>query len=200
MGEPTQLPTTDVASPEVTPAVPSYGAKEKHSRAFSFVSVLFLLMILIAGIMTYLWYNQQQIANGYQADITALQSEKGQLQASIDKLKKQNANLGNAVVDQVANNSAEKSDKELLVASVKAYVHAQAASANSTVEVDTINYKTGATIVLVPYTAKNPTGGQGGCIVKKSDAAWVVIACGQGLPDQATLTLFGIPSSFRTSL
>ncbi|MEO5691278.1 MAG: hypothetical protein ABIQ64_03780 [Candidatus Saccharimonadales bacterium] len=56
--------------------------KEKHSKAFSFVSVLFLLTLLGAGVMTYLWYNQS-------ADVESLNNEISQLKSEQALLKKQ---------------------------------------------------------------------------------------------------------------
>lgn len=198
MEGPTQLSATDTKTEGVS--AQQYVMKEKRSRALPVVSVMFLLMTLVAGAMTYLWYGQQQAASAYQTDIASLKSERSQLQTNIDTLKKQDANLAeNTVVDQATKDSASKSDQQLIADSIEAYVHAQTAYASSTVEVNTINYKAGATVVLVPYTTKNPIGGLG-CIVKKSDSVWVVVSCGQGMPDQQVLTAFGIPSNFSGSL
>lgn len=72
--ESTQPRPVDARSPQ--PPV------KKHSRAFSFVSILFLLTILGAGVMTYLWYNQR-------LDSDSLNNELSQAKAEISTLQKQ---------------------------------------------------------------------------------------------------------------
>ena len=115
MDEPTPTQVTQSTTPSPTSVV-----KEKHSRAFSFVSVLFLLTLLGAGVMAYLWYNQKADVDQLNNEVASAKSGQVTLQAQIDKLKKQNANLGNAVVDTVANGTTVKSDDDVIKATVTA--------------------------------------------------------------------------------
>ena len=72
--------------------------KEKHSRAFSFVSILFLLTLLGAGVMTYMWYNQATEVESLNKEITQLKSEQ-------EVLKKQAASgtpMGSDLKDESA--------------------------------------------------------------------------------------------------
>ena len=89
-----------------------------------------------------------------------------------------------------------KTDKEHVTEVVTAYAHAYKAWEKSSVAVDTANINDSSVAALVSFTTTEPDGGMG-CIVKKipADNTWVVISCGQGLPDQVVLDNFGIPSN-----
>ncbi len=183
--QPSTSPASDAAKPVLD--VP----KEKHSRAFSFVSMLFLVMLLVAGIMSYLWYGQSQQASGYQNDISSLRKETESLRTTIAALKKQNANLGDAVVDQVANGTATQTDDEAIRAVVGARVHAYKDGADDKFTITYVKKE-------VPFArvgvSVEPAGGYA-CWLKKADDIWLVLFCGQAPPLQAELDIWGVPSS-----
>lgn len=182
--------TTPITTPSSVPL-----EKEKHSRAFSFVSTLFLLSLLAVGVMTYLWYYQKQQAISYQADNSAVNSEKASLQAQIDKLKKQNANLGNAVVDQAANGAM--TDDEQIIAATKAYSHGQTSIGNASVSV--VIHKKQDNFARAGVTVNNQYGFS--CILKKADDTWMVLYCTQS-ETETTKQLnqqFGVPSTVIAS-
>lgn len=166
--------------------------KERHSRAFSFVSMMFLLTLLAAGVMTYLWYNQKTQNESLQGGVTSARSTESSLRAQIEKLKKQNANLGNAVIDQVANDEPQQTDDEAIKATVIAWSHARKDAASETVSVE-IEEKA---LPFVRVTKNYGKAGSGStCILKKADTIWVVLICGQQTPDQDIINIWGIPSS-----
>ncbi|MBP7760702.1 hypothetical protein KA093_02810 [Candidatus Saccharibacteria bacterium] len=197
MDEPNSNTTPNTQSiPTTTSSVNNPVAKEKHSRAFSFVSVLFLLTLLGAGIMTYLWYNQKADVDQLNSEITSAKSSQTVLQAQIDKLKKQNANLGNAVVDTVANGNTS-TDDEQIIAATKAYSHAQSSIGSASVSVN-VNKKQGE-FARSGVTVDNSYGFA--CVLKKADNIWIVIYCAQSATE-TTKQLnqqFAIPTAIINS-
>lgn len=179
--------TATVDTPAQTVAVP----KEKHSRAFSFVSVLFLLALLTAGVMAYMWYGQKADNIQLNNDISSAKSAQAALQTQVDKLKKQNANLGNAVVDQVANGDTTKSDDDLIKAAVTAREHARKAGTDTKFTISSVRKE-------LPFARASvnlePMGGYA-CVLKKADDTWVILFCGQSIPSQTELDIWGVPST-----
>lgn len=187
-----------VSDPKPTPsktAAEKPPVKEKHSRAFSFVSMLFLLALLAAGVMTYLWYNQKTQVDSLNADLRSLKSTETSLRSQIDKLKKQNANLGNAVVDQVANGDESLSDAEQIKKLVVAHEHARVAAVDA-------QYTVGEPSIQGDFAKvgmSSPDGPGWRCLVKKVDGMWVILACGQQDPAENDLKAWGVPAGFLNS-
>lgn len=171
--------TQTIAQPSTTPVV----HKEKHSRAFSFVSVLFLLMLLVAGIMTYLWYNQA-------ADVDSLKSELSQAKSEQDVLRKQVADLKKDEPLAPGTEAVTKSDDDLIKEATGAYKHAQKFGANTKLTFSGIQKNLPFAKVSV---AVEGSGGYA-CWLKKSDNVWVVMFCGQQLPEQEDLDTWGMPA------
>lgn len=63
--------------------------KEKHSRAVTSLSILFLLMLLAAGVVTYLWFNNKQEIDRKQADLSISQDLVNQLRTQLSKARSQ---------------------------------------------------------------------------------------------------------------
>ncbi len=186
MDEPTPTQVTQSTIPSPTSVV-----KEKHSRAFSFVSVLFLLTLLGAGVMAYLWYNQKADVDQLNNEVASAKSGQVTLQAQIDKLKKQNANLGNAVVDTVANGTTVKSDDDVIKATVTARAHARKDGADDKI---TITYVKKELPFARAGVSVEPAGGYA-CWLKKADDIWIILFCGQAPPLQAELDSWGVPNT-----
>lgn len=181
----TQPVTTEpIAQSSTTPPVVH---KEKHSRAFSFVSVLFLLMLLVAGVMTYLWYNQA-------ADVDSLKQELGQAKTDQDALKKQVADLKKDGTTDVVTEPA-KSDDDLIKEAVITYNHAYKDAEKQQYTV-IVTKKEGA-FAWASFGTVPPSGGAK-CLLKKVDSTWLVLLCGQDTPLQSDLDKWGVPKSFTT--
>ncbi|MGB3024085.1 MAG: hypothetical protein WBB39_04770 [Candidatus Saccharimonadales bacterium] len=174
----------------VVPQRKNQEPRERHSRAFSFVSVLFLLTLLGAGVMAYLWYNQKADVDQLNNEVATAKSAQTSLQSQIDKLKKQNANLGNAVVDQVANGDAATSDKDQIIAVALAYAKAGKDAAQSKYTI-TVTKQT-STFAAVSVGASE--GGGYKCWLKKSNDIWLVLLCGQNTPAQTDIDRWGLPA------
>ncbi len=196
MEEPKPEPAKQTEPVRSKTVSPTSEPKEQHSRAFSFVSTMFLLAVLAAGVMTYLWYSQKMQNQSLRSDVTSAHSTESSLRTQMDKLKKENTNLRNVVGDQAATgHDATATDKEAMLETAQRYVSAYKDYENSTIEADARNYRSDATFVLVPVVTKNPASNMG-CVMKKAHENWVVISCGQGSPDQDTLDRFGVPTDF----
>lgn len=184
---PKQTETARTRPAEAKPVV-----KERHSRAFSFVSMLFLLALLAAGVMTYLWYNQKTQSDSLGSDISNARATESTLRAQIDKLKKQNANLGNAVVDQVANgDGGQQTDDDRIKAVVSAWIKGHKDGADDQFS---FNYIKKEAPFARAGVSLQPSG-EYSCWLKKSEDVWLVLFCGQAPPQQSELDIWGVPNS-----
>lgn len=160
--------------------------KEKHSRAFSFVSVLFLLALLGAGVLAYMWYNQM-------AEVTSLNTELTQAKSDQDILKKQVADLkkdGSAVP---VTETVAKSDDDMIKEAVAVYNHAYQGNEKTKYNVTVTKKDTS-----FAHTSVNSSSEGSGfaCWLKKVDGAWLVLVCGQDNPSQEQINRWGIPKEY----
>ncbi len=183
------LPSTSAQQPVVR--------KERHSKSFSFVSVLFLLMLLVAGVMTYLWYNQT-------ADIDTLNREIAQLQSEHGTLKKQDTTaptggsdlktesmLGSLTESYHQANVTETYQNTPYIVKIKyldkdqtfARVHVEYVSSDQNLPKNTLTGK------FDHYIFKNVTK-------KNGDKEWVMLAKNPILEDARTnlKNMYGVPS------
>ena len=165
-----------------TPVVP----QEKHSKAFSFVSVLFLIMILAVGVMTYLWYNQM-------ADVDSLNSELTQAKSEQDVLKQQIADLKKDTTSEPATETVTKSDDDIIKEEVTVYNQAYKDSEDKQFVVS-VTKKSGSFAWASFGLVQSESGGK--CLLKKVDTSWAVLFCGQSTPAQAELDKWGVPKGF----
>lgn len=160
--------------------------KEKHSKAFSFVSVLFLLTLLGAGIMTYLWYNQS-------ADVDSLNQELSQTKSEQVALQKQVADLKKAGTSELATETVTKSEDDMIKEAVVAYNHAFVAAEKTKYTVN-VTKKEGVFARASYGTVPPETGAK--CLLKEVDNLWLVLTCSQNEPNQADLDKWGVPKNF----
>lgn len=166
--------------------------KEKHSKAFSFVSVLFILMILAVGVMTYLWYNQKADYDSLQNEITASEATITGLRTQLGKLNKENTTLEDTVVDQATGANAASDDDQIKKA-VVVYNHAYVAAEKTQYTVN-VTKKEGA-FAWASFGTVPPEGGAK-CLLKKVDSVWVILYCGQDTMSQSELDKWGVPKGF----
>lgn len=160
--------------------------KEKHSRAFSFVSILFLLTLLGAGVMTYMWYNQS-------ADIESLNREITQAKAEQETLKNQVSELRKANGAEVVVEAVTETDDDMIKAEVVSYNQAFKDSEDKQFTV-AVTKKTGLFAWASYGLVQSESGGK--CLLKKVDTNWVVLYCGQNTPPQTDLDSWGVPKDF----
>ncbi len=158
--------------------------KAKHSRALSFVSVLFLLMLLVAGVMTYMWYEQKSQAESLTEDISASE-------ATIENLKSRMNNDVGLTPEPVPSNV--KSDDDMIKDVVIAYNHAFVASEKTQYTVN-VTKKEGAFAWASFGTVPPESGAK--CLLKKVDNIWLVLICSQNTPSQADFDKWGVPKDF----
>ncbi len=162
--------------------------KAKHSKALSFVSVLFLLMLLVAGVMTYMWYDQKSQAESLTEDISASETV-------IENLKSRMNNDVGLTPEPVPSNV--KSDDDMIQDAVVIYNHAFTASEKTEYEV-AVSKKDGV-FAIAKLSEKSSAAGAT-CILKKVDGSWLVIYCGQSAPLQVELDARGVPKTFMTGV
>ena len=179
----TTPPTTLTTAPE--PLV----KKEKHSKAFSFVSVLFLLMLLVAGVMTYLWYDQKTRVEGLESEIDGAEQTVTSLRSELTKASGANPDTS------VASPAPVKTDEELIKQAVTAYHHAYKGAENEKYTIGVT--KKDNSFAWAGISSIPPEGGAK-CILKKVDNTWVVLLCGQSAPSQDDIDRWGIPKEFAS--
>jgi hypothetical protein len=184
---PTQPVVTQPVQPPVNQPVVK---KEKHSRAFSFVSVLFLLTLLGAGVMTYMWYNQT-------AEVESLNQEIAQLKSEQEALKKQLAMADEASPD-TATTPEPTTDEAQLTETATARYYAEVLSKNPDPNLKITISKLEQSFARVAVTGSDNSTS---CIYKKVDGTWVWLYCAQA---QTTETQdldkrYGVPASIIRS-
>ncbi len=174
----TKVPVTEPATTRPQPVVKE---KKKYSKALSFVSVLLLLAILGAGIMSYFWYDQSQKLEAVRDELSAAEN-------TIPNSRNKSAVPAEDTVPTATD------DKALIIAAVTAAVNAPVSAKDSKVTVNVM--KQGAEFA---YTNAAFEGGGGAAyILKKIDDTWTVIFSGQEAVDQETIDRYGIPAEYRS--
>ena len=164
--------------------------KEKHSKAFSFVSILFLLTLLGAGFLAYLWYNQTAEVDSLNQEITQLKSEQ-------EVLKKQLATSNEVTTDSdVATEPA--TDEAQITEMATARYYAEVLSKNPDPNLKITISKLEQSFARVAVTGSDNSTS---CIYKKVDGSWVWLYCAQA---QTTETQdldkrYGVPASIIRS-
>lgn len=161
--------------------------KEKHSRAFSFVSVLFLLAILGVGVMAYLWYDQKSTVESMQAEVDAAETTVTNLRSQLGKANDTAGSDGS-----VSSQPTPASDDEMIKAAATVYRHALKSTADAKFVFSSI--KTNSPFAKASMAVEGENGGFA-CWLKKADGTWVVMFCGQQLPEQAVLDTWGMPAN-----
>jgi hypothetical protein len=184
---PTQPQVTPPVQPPVNQPVVK---KEKHSRAFSFVSILFLLTLLGAGFLAYLWYDQA-------AEVESLNQEITQLKSEQEALKKQLAMADEANPD-TATTSEPTTDEAQLTETATARYYAEVLSKNPDP-----NLKITISKLELPFARVGVTGSDNGtsCIYKKVGDTWVWLYCTQAqtIETQDLDKRYGVPASIIRS-
>lgn len=171
--------------------------KEKHSRAFSFVSILFLLTLLGAGVMTYLWYNQTAEVDSLSREVAQLKSEKEIIKnrgatpvAGGGDLRNESI-LGAIAESYHQANVTEGYQNTPYIVTIKyldkdqkfARVHIEYVSTDQNLPKNTLTGK------FDHYIFKNVTK-------KNGDKQWVMLGMNQILEDQRNdlMNLYGVPA------
>lgn len=162
------------------PAVPAPVVK-KHSRAFSFVSILFLLALLGAGVMTYLWYDQVAQVNNLNQEVAQLKTDLETLQTRLNTVDSRSSVLDVA-----------PSDEELIRQSLTSYYHS-IDKENTGAKVDVLINKQIEEFANV--TLRVDGSYRSGCILKKSSLMWTVLYCGTGAPQSSDVERWGAPET-----
>lgn len=169
--------------PPVTMGAPIKPVKEKkkHSKAFSFVSVLLLLAILGVGVMTYFWYDAQNKLDDANQQLSALQSDLA-ITTKEDDLPvvsmptKEDAIIAAAKEYAVLKGGNDKENTYEIAKSNEAF-----AVVNVGNEADELTLKI--------YLARGTSEGIDG-------QNWIVIYEGQDVPPQEIIDRFNIPEDF----
>ena len=172
---------------DTTPPAAPVVKKEKHSRAFSFVSVLFLLAILGVGVMAYLWYDQKAAVESMQAEVDAAETTVSNLRTQLGKANDSDPN------GSVSSGPLQLSDDDEIKREVVAYNHAYVAAEKTQYTVN-VTKKEGA-FAWASFGTVPPEGGAK-CLLKKVDGLWVILYCGQDTMFQAELDKWGVPKGF----
>lgn len=165
------------------------------SRVLRFIKWLFAVLAVLGlvGAAGWFWYDGQNAKSD-------LRSTKAQLQEATVT-----ASRFKAAADETSkkqNSTVPETNIQRASGAVVSYVHAMKASEESTVTLDTSKFDETKDFSWIAYTTKTPDGGAK-CIVKKVTlpadtevvAAWVVVFCGQSVPDKTTADTFGIPAN-----
>lgn len=177
------LPHPVDTTPQAAPVV----KKEKHSKAFSFVSVLFLLAILGVGVMAYLWYDQKAAVESMQAEVDAAETTVSNLRTQLGKVNNSDPN------GSVSSGPQQLSDDDEIKREVIAYNHAYVAAEKTQYTVN-VTKKEGA-FAWASFGTVPPEGGAK-CLLKKVDGLWVILYCGQDTMSQVELDKWGVPKGF----
>jgi hypothetical protein len=161
--------------------------KEKHSRAFSFVSMLFLLAILGVGVMAYLWYDQKSTVDSMQAEVDAAEATVTNLRTQLGKANSSDPN------GSISSGPLQQSDDDLIKQAVIAYNHAYVAAEKTQYTVNVT--KKESVFAWASFGTVPPEGGAK-CLLKKVDGLWVILYCGQDVMPQAELDKWGVPKGF----
>lgn len=165
--------------------------KEKHSKAFSFVSILFLLTLLGAGFLAYLWYNQT-------ADVESLNRELTQAKVDQDVLKKQVANLKQDSKTVPVSETVPTTDTVAITEIATAHYYAEVAVKNPD-----SNLKITVSKLELPFARVSVAGSSNGvsCIFKKVGDTWTLLYCTQAqtAETQDMDKRYGVPESIIRS-
>ncbi|MBC7746923.1 hypothetical protein H7Y40_02995 [Pedobacter sp.] len=178
----------DEPTPQVTPPVQKpIVEKKKYSKAFSFVSVLLLLVILGAGVLAYFWYNQSQ---------------------ELTNLKSQNTDLKTDIENQRAQNPG-KEDATPTLKQTESELAESAAFRHSCV---TVGAPCSDKVIQKVIKIQEPVFGRDGFAIvsmtdgdgangakyylKSSNLQWEVIYDGQNTPPADVVKKFAIPADF----
>lgn len=170
---------------DTTPAVAPAQPVKKHSKALSFVSILFLLMLLAAGVMTYLWYDQKSQVDSLRADVEAAEKTAADLRENATKVDNPDEPV-----------AVEMTDDDQIKEATITYQHTFKATEKTQYAV-TITKKE-AEFARVSFAPIPSEGGGAACLLKKVDGTWLVLFCGQSTPEQSELDKWGVPKTFMT--
>lgn len=180
----TEVPVRD-SEPAVTRKQTVVKEKKRYSKAFSFVSMLLLLAILGAGVLGYLWYEQDQ-------QLASLKDEVGNSKATIADLRSELGKNNETPVEEPVVTGTD--DKSLIIETVTARAKAPVSAKDSKATVNIM--KQGSEFA---YTNVGFEGGGGAAyILKKVDDTWTIIFSGQDVVPESVVETFGIPAEYRT--
>lgn len=172
--------------PPVTMGAPTPVVKEKkkHSKAFSFVSVLFLLAILGTGVMTYFWYYAENRLDDARNEVSTLQSSLSSADAKLTDLP--------ADTEPTESNATDN-DKAAIEQAVIAAVQARVANEEVKPQVNILKQNAEWAYVGVGF-------GEGGArnILKKVNDTWVIVSGGNGEVPQEDIDAYGIPEEYQS--
>jgi|GEM_PF-6566152 len=171
------------SNPVVTETVvqkPVKPVKPRHSKAFSFVSMLFLLTLLATGVMAYFWYETDR----------DLQSAESDRDNAVKQLAQSDFELKNAISDADGTGSTgeQLSKDEMLVKTVNAYEKAIGATEFAFTKDSKVS-KSGD---FVGFGLREAF-----CVYKYQDGVWLQAYCSQGVNDRTDdiRQTWGIPDA-----
>lgn len=183
-------PVVETSSPPQPPQnAPVVKEKKKNSKAFSFVSILLLLTLLGAGIMTYLWYNQNQ-------DVDGLKNDNASLRAEADNLR--TIGLTQKVTDDTTEAVAVPQEQQVAIAASTYFCTIKNFGCEKVdSKITKIQEQKTSQAGFAIVRAASATGGITNLYLKSIDGIkWTVIFDGQAKPPQTVVDRFEIPTEF----
>lgn len=155
---------------------------------------LALLVLALGGVAYWQYFEANQANNAEQSATDQVTTLKSEVSGLKDQLQTATATAGGTTSSQ--STSSTKTDDEMIIDTVTAYVHGQKGNADAKITV-TIDKK------QLPFARAQVGAGQTGyaCILKKVDGSWLQLYCAQGASDftQTQDETYEVPSSIVAS-
>lgn len=159
--------------------------KKEHDRLTLVLGVLLALALLGCAVLGYLLFQQSN-------ETTRLQTSADATTREIAALKSE-VKATDTKADDSSTTSTEPSedDSSLIINTVGAYAHTRVSDAHAKLSIKLTKKE-------LPFARVAVSGDEGtgyACVLKKSDAIWIVLFCGQGAPLKSDLDQWGVPDS-----
>jgi len=184
-----QEPAKPETHEEPRPVTPSEPPKKKSGKAVAILTLLFVLALAGAGIMTWLWYQQNGQLDDVRSDLAVARNDVQRLESA--------ANAEDAMdeSDSVTTDTSDN-DSEAIVKAALAFAKAPAnpGEVKATIVKRIENF---AYVNLIPAQSSGAFGGY--VILKNVDDVWVPILSGNGEQSQERLDSYGVPAELVKS-
>ena len=164
--------------------------KAKDSKASLYLGVALGVSVVIIGVLLYLWMNTSQ-------EVSRLESSLASANKQIETLSK-DGSMPSGEDDEKTSEEVKdepSSDSDAVIKMTDAYARTRIDAQNAKLVITIAKQEANFARVLVNT---EDVGGYT-CVLKKVDAIWVVLFCGQSPPLQDELDQWGVPESILQS-
>lgn len=180
-----QEPAKPETHEEPRPVTPSEPPKKKSGKAVAILTLLFVLTLAGAGIMTWLWYQQNGQLDDVRSDLAVARNDVQRLESAA---KAEDA------MDESDSVTTDTSDNDS-----EAIVKAALAFANAPVNAGQVKATISKQVKEFAYVNIATQGSGYYVILKNVDNMWVPILSGNGEQTQERLDTYGVPAELVKS-